>query len=108
MDEVAVLAGYYAKGIANNTQVRIGDDTQAELSALLQATKKGWLREELTTRPASGLKEQAQWDAWKSLGNITQAEAREEWTTGNRRLTDEMASQRHTRDRDISIANSFG
>ena len=27
--------------------------------------------------------------------------AREEWTTGNRRLTDPLAAQRHTRDRDV-------
>ena len=31
------------------------------------------------------------------------AASREEWTTGNRRLTDPLASQRHTRDRDLDV-----
>ena len=29
--------------------------------------------------------------------------SREEWTTGNRKLTDELATRRHTRDKDLSV-----
>ena len=29
--------------------------------------------------------------------------SREEWTTGNRKLTNELATRRHTRDKDLSV-----